>query len=65
MPQFLERKQAQGYTNHGCGFWSEQQFESCHADFKAALRGRDVGLNHKRKGEVNLEVVLDYNAKHI
>ena len=63
--EFLARKQTLGYTNHGCGFWSEQQFESCHADFKSALRGRDVGIDHKRKGEVLLDVILDYNAKHI
>ena len=63
--QFLERKQAQGYTDHGCGFWSEQQFESMHSDFAAKLRYRDVGMNNQRRDEVNLDVVLDYNAQHI
>ena len=48
------------------GFWSEQAFESVHADFKKFWANRKVGAYHEDLPTKALfEAVLAYNARHI
>ena len=47
------------------GFWSEQAFESVHADFKKFWAHRKFGANHQEFAKALFEAVLAYNARHI
>ena len=49
----------------GLGAWSEQPFESVHADFKKELERSKVSPNHPNYAEILLNVVMRYNAKHV
>ena len=53
------------YDGKGLGFWSEQAFESVHADFKKFWANRKVGANHEDFAKALFEAVLAYNARHI
>ena len=53
------------YAGKGCGFWSEQAFESVHADFKKFWAHRKFGANHQEFAKALFEAVLAYNARHI
>ena len=49
----------------GLGKWSEQPFESVHADFKKEWARTLVSANHVNYAENLFAAVLRYNAKHV
>ena len=59
--QFLNRKE----SKRGLGYYSEQAFESVHANFKADWNSVKVDINHPQYLEKLLSCVNRWNARHI
>ena len=59
--QFLEMK-ADG---KGLGYWSEQAFESVHADFKEMWETVKVDIDHPEFLTKLLSCVIRWNSRHI
>ena len=63
--QYLDRKKAEGFEQHGLAYWGEQQFESVHHDFKTLWERRKVGEDHDRFVTILFDAFLEYNATHL
>ena len=61
----MARKQQQGFTEHGLGFWSEQSYESVHHDFKEIWANRKVGRDHEDFKDALLKAFLEWNSLHV
>ena len=63
--QFLDRKKAEGFDDHGLAYWGEQQFEAVHHDFKNLWERRKVGEDHEKFVTALMDAFLEYNATHV
>ena len=49
----------------GLGYWSEQAFESVHADFKAEWESVKVDIDHPDYLDKLVKCIARWNARHI
>ena len=49
----------------GLGYWSEQAFESVHADFKLSWESMKVDIDHPEYLSKLLACIVRWNAMHI
>ena len=59
--QFLQMKN----DGRGLGYWSEQAFESVHADFKQDWENVKVDINHPDFLSKMMKCIIRYNSRHI
>ena len=63
--QFLARRRADGFMDHGLAFWGEQAYESSHHDFKQYWERRKLGEDHQNYVEALRDAFLEWNSSHI
>ena len=67
LQQFLERRWAQdkSYEGFGCGYWSEQPFESVHEKFDNFWDNYKVGREHEDYGKKLKDAFMSWNSRKL